>query len=65
MSTTPTPTSAVGAVKADVVADVAQAKSAVSQLSTQAQADLKKLLADAEAAEGVSVAAIKSVLGLK
>lgn len=67
MSTTPpTPatTAAIGQLKTDALADVTAAKQAVASLSVGVKSALAQLLSDAEAAEGVSVAAIKKALGI-
>lgn len=65
MSTSRTPAQAVADLKADVLADVTQAKQAVATISTTAKADFQKLIADIETTEGVSMDAVKSVLGIK
>lgn len=57
------PAASVGAVKSDLHQCAEDAKAAWWQVSATGRADLQKLIHDIEAAENVSLASVKRILG--
>jgi hypothetical protein len=62
--TPPAPATPASTANAAVAADIKAAKSAVANLSANAQAGFKKFIADLEAAESADLSAVKKVFGL-